>query len=166
MSTTLMICLFSAWLVAAHSEDTYKSFRGAVLGRRADGHLLPAVRLALPRDLPPSMLQEPDPREVPRVLLGQHGAQGFSVAWWTNKHCTHHAVPNVHGDEGCQNGDPDIDTMPLLAWSRSMLAKATTPLSKKLVKHQALTYFPLLLSVARLSWLQQSLAYVLPGLRH
>merc|ERR1719486_747792 len=26
-------------------------------------------------------------------------AQGFSVAWWTNKHCTHHAVPNVHGDE-------------------------------------------------------------------
>merc|ERR1712147_131478 len=86
----------------------------------------------------------------------------MGVAWWTNKHCTHHAVPNVHGDEGCQNGDPDIDTMPLLAWSRSMLAKATTPLSKKLVKHQALTYFPLL-SVARLSWLQQSLAYVFPA---
>ncbi|KAJ1555717.1 hypothetical protein HK405_014135 [Cladochytrium tenue] len=30
---------------------------------------------------------------------------GFSVNWWKNKHCTHHAVPNVH------DVDPDIDTM-------------------------------------------------------
>ena len=44
-------------------------------------------------------------------------AQGFSVSWWKDKHNRHHAVPNVHGGEGGSLfGDPDVDTMPLLAW--------------------------------------------------
>lgn len=47
--------------------------------------------------------------------------QGFSVAWWKNKHNTHHAVPNVHG------ADPDIDTMPLLAWSEHALEGTPAP---------------------------------------
>jgi fatty acid desaturase len=36
--------------------------------------------------------------------------QGFSVSWWKAKHNQHHATPNVAGF------DPDIDTMPFLAW--------------------------------------------------
>ena len=46
--------------------------------------------------------------------------QGFSVKWWKDKHNRHHAVPNVHGSGDGLNGDPDIDTMPLLAWSIKM----------------------------------------------
>jgi len=161
MSTTLMICLFSAWLVAAHSEDTMNHFAA-----RCWGGILMGIFFQQSGWLCHEICHHQCfKNRIHGKFLGYfwgNCAQGFSVAWWTNKHCTHHAVPNVHGDEGCQNGDPDIDTMPLLAWSRSMLAKATTPLSKKLVKHQALTYFPLL-SVARLSWLQQSLAYVFPA---
>lgn len=48
-------------------------------------------------------------------------AQGFSISWWVNKHNSHHAVPNLV--ESCANaadGDPDIDTMPFLAWSKQM----------------------------------------------
>jgi fatty acid desaturase len=37
-------------------------------------------------------------------------AQGFSVGWWVDKHCTHHSAPNIH------EHDPDIDTLPFLAW--------------------------------------------------
>jgi hypothetical protein len=29
--------------------------------------------------------------------------QGFSVAWWKNKHNTHHAVPNLHGSGPAQH---------------------------------------------------------------
>jgi len=87
-------------------------------------------------------------------------AQGFSVAWWTNKHNTHHAVPNVHATGAdAQNGDPDIDTMPFLAWSKTMLKLATSGFSHFMVSHQHLFYFPLL-AFARFSWLQQSVAYV------
>ena len=44
--------------------------------------------------------------------------QGFSVQWWKNKHNGHHAVPNLHNSTAkAQDGDPDIDTMPVLAWS-------------------------------------------------
>ncbi|KAJ8610546.1 hypothetical protein CTAYLR_009745 [Chrysophaeum taylorii] len=88
-------------------------------------------------------------------------AQGFSVSWWMNKHNTHHAVPNVHATGAdAQNGDPDIDTMPYLAWSKPMLRLADSAFSKWMVSRQHLMYFPLL-ALARISWLQQSVAYVL-----
>ncbi|KAF9964683.1 hypothetical protein BGZ70_006095 [Mortierella alpina] len=41
--------------------------------------------------------------------------QGFSSSWWKDKHNTHHAAPNVYGE------DPDIDTHPLLTWSEHAL---------------------------------------------
>lgn len=88
-------------------------------------------------------------------------AQGFSTSWWMNKHNTHHAVPNVHATGAdAQNGDPDIDTMPYLAWSRPMLHLADTKFSRWMVSRQHYAYFPLL-AFARISWLQQSIAYVL-----
>lgn len=91
-------------------------------------------------------------------LLGNLG-QGFSVAWWKNKHNTHHAVPNI--DEM----DPDIDTMPIIAWSTHSLKYLTSDkdfisrFGRFMVSNQDKLYF-LVLSVARLSWCQQSLEYV------
>ncbi|KCV70459.1 hypothetical protein H696_02800 [Fonticula alba] len=83
--------------------------------------------------------------------------QGFSVAWWKNKHNTHHAIPNVH------KADPDVDLMPLLAWSEHALEAFVEGdvqgMSKILIDHQNF-FYPLLLSFARLSWAIQSVIYV------
>lgn len=90
--------------------------------------------------------------------------QGFSVQWWKNKHNGHHAVPNLHNTSAVsQDGDPDIDTMPLLAWSikqarsfRELEASGKdSPFVKSAIKWQAYTYFPILF-LARLSWLNES----------
>mmetsp|Transcript_21217 Transcript_21217/g.26770 ORF Transcript_21217/g.26770 Transcript_21217/m.26770 type:complete len:489 (+) Transcript_21217:124-1590(+) len=90
--------------------------------------------------------------------------QGFSVAWWKNKHNGHHAVPNLHNTSASsQDGDPDIDTMPVLAWSlkqaqsfRQLNADGKDSTFVRIaIKYQAFTYFPILL-LARLSWLNES----------
>mmetsp|Transcript_47049 Transcript_47049/g.112801 ORF Transcript_47049/g.112801 Transcript_47049/m.112801 type:complete len:465 (-) Transcript_47049:64-1458(-) len=90
-------------------------------------------------------------------------SQGFSVEWWKDKHNTHHAVPNIlESAEGAHDGDPDIDTMPLLAWSLEMARKITHTDSKVgrfFLKNQAILYFPILL-VARMSWALQSFTFV------
>lgn len=88
-------------------------------------------------------------------------AQGFSVDWWKNKHNTHHAVPNVHG------GDPDIDTLPFLAWSEHALEGFNDPqvqatLPKFMIDHQLFFYTPLL-TFARFSWALQSALHVKNG---
>jgi fatty acid desaturase len=90
--------------------------------------------------------------------------QGYSMQWWKNKHNGHHAVPNLHNSSAeAQDGDPDIDTMPLLAWSLKQ-AQSLRELQKDgkdsvatkfLIKWQAATYFPILL-LARISWLNES----------
>lgn len=88
--------------------------------------------------------------------------QGFSMQWWKNKHNGHHAVPNLHNSTvDSQDGDPDIDTMPLLAWSlkqaqsfRDLNGNDST-FVKYAIKFQAFTYFPILL-LARISWLNES----------
>lgn len=91
--------------------------------------------------------------------------QGFSVTWWKNKHNGHHAVPNLHSTSAAtQDGDPDIDTMPLLAWSlkqaqslRELDANGQdSKFTKFAIKYQAYTYFPILF-LARLSWLNESM---------
>ena len=90
---------------------------------------------------------------------------GFSLGWWKNKHNTHHAIPNVHESAtDAHDGDPDIDTLPFLAWSPKLLRKVMggtedSALSRFCVSHQAFIYFPLLL-LARLTWALQSAAYV------
>jgi cytochrome b involved in lipid metabolism len=81
-------------------------------------------------------------------------AQGFSVSWWKAKHNLHHAVPNV------KNYDPDIDTMPFLAWSEKLIEGELEGLPHILIQYQYIFYLPLL-SAARLSWLIQSLLYPL-----
>lgn len=101
--------------------------------------------------------------DLTTLLLG-NVFQGFSLEWWKNKHNTHHAIPNTEtSSEDKHNADPDIDTMPLLAWSKRMAKKAfddNSSVARFCVKYQALLYFPILF-VARLSWAQQSLAFSL-----
>ena len=59
------------------------------------------------------------------------------------------------------DGDPDIDTLPYLAWSRAMLARAApTKLGRLLLAYQAYMYFPLLF-LARMIWGLQSAMYLL-----
>jgi acyl-lipid Delta6-acetylenase / acyl-lipid (9-3)-desaturase len=91
--------------------------------------------------------------------------QGFSIQWWKNKHNGHHAVPNLHNSTAlAQDGDPDIDTMPLLAWSLKQAQSFRELQSdgkdsrfvKFMMRHQAVLYFPILL-LARLSWLRESI---------
>lgn len=94
--------------------------------------------------------------------------QGFSVHWWKTKHNTHHSVPNLEAScEAAADGDPDIDTMPLLAWTKNMAAQASkddpkTSWGRFFIKYQALFYFPILL-FARLSWAHQSWVFVWGG---
>mmetsp|Transcript_1264 Transcript_1264/g.2853 ORF Transcript_1264/g.2853 Transcript_1264/m.2853 type:complete len:483 (+) Transcript_1264:148-1596(+) len=94
-------------------------------------------------------------------------AQGFSCQWWKNKHNGHHAVPNLHNSSATsQDGDPDIDTMPVLAWSvkqaQSFRELQSDGKDSKFVKfmisNQKLFYFPILL-LARISWLNESFKY-------
>ncbi|CAM9672027.1 unnamed protein product [Chrysoparadoxa australica] len=85
-------------------------------------------------------------------------AQGFSVSWWKNKHNTHHAVPNLHASTpDAHDGDPDMDTMPVLAWSLKMASQAEKS-NRFFIENQAILYFPILL-IARVSWLLQSYSY-------
>lgn len=89
--------------------------------------------------------------------------QGYSVQWWKNKHNGHHAVPNLHSSTAlAQDGDPDIDTMPLLAWSvkqaqsyREIHGGKDTPFVKFMIRNQMIFYFPILL-IARMSWMNES----------
>jgi fatty acid desaturase/predicted heme/steroid binding protein len=83
--------------------------------------------------------------------------QGFSINWWKAKHNVHHAVTNLHeSSTSAGDGDPDIDTMPILAWSNTMAALGSNnPVARWMIKYQSYFYFPILL-VARLSWAYQS----------
>jgi fatty acid desaturase len=90
--------------------------------------------------------------------------QGFSMQWWKTKHNSHHAVPNLHASaEGACDGDPDIDTMPILAWTLKMAEGAKdSKFGRFMINWQAYIYFPILL-LARLSWAHQCWVYVFGG---
>ena len=97
------------------------------------------------------------------VIIGDF-FQGFSVQWWKSKHNAHHAVPNLHASSAdASDGDPDIDTLPILAWSLRMAEQAKdNPSAQFLIKWQAILYFPVLL-FARLAWAYQSWVFVFGG---
>jgi len=82
---------------------------------------------------------------------------GFSVDWWKGKHNTHHAAPN-EVTAGGMPVDPDIDTLPLIAWSPDLLGTVKDPAYRAFLRMQHVLFFPLL-TFARLSWAQQSAAH-------
>lgn len=90
--------------------------------------------------------------------------QGFSVQWWKSKHNAHHAVPNLHASSpDAADGDPDIDTMPILAWTLRMAETAKdSSMGRFMIRWQAVFYFPVLL-FARLAWAHQSWVFVFGG---
>ncbi len=93
-----------------------------------------------------------------QVLMFVLNVQGFSADWWKTKHNTHHAAPNEL-DHDCKAAlDPDIDTLPLIAWSVEMLESLPNASHRMLVRAQHYFFFPILL-FARLSWCQQSVAH-------
>ena len=71
--------------------------------------------------------------------------QGFSVDWWKSKHNTHHAAPNelTHGTR--EAVDPDIDTLPLIAWSAEMLDGVPEGAMRHMVRSQQYYFFPILM---------------------
>lgn len=83
-------------------------------------------------------------------FMGAVGS-GYTYIWWSRKHNTHHAVPNV------VDGDPDIDTMPILAWSERNIERVGPlgAVARFWVRNQALFFIPLL-AFARVSWTIQS----------
>lgn len=90
--------------------------------------------------------------------------QGFSVQWWKSKHNAHHAVPNLHASSPeASDGDPDIDTMPILAWTLRMAESAkASETGRFMIRWQAFFYFPALL-FARMAWAHQSWVFVWGG---
>eukprot|EP00286_Rhodomonas_abbreviata_P001728 CAMPEP_0181290478 /NCGR_PEP_ID=MMETSP1101-20121128/1435_1 /TAXON_ID=46948 /ORGANISM="Rhodomonas abbreviata, Strain Caron Lab Isolate" /LENGTH=305 /DNA_ID=CAMNT_0023394765 /DNA_START=68 /DNA_END=982 /DNA_ORIENTATION=- len=98
------------------------------------------------------------------ALITINWFQGFSAQWWRGKHNAHHAVPNLHASvEGACDGDPDIDTMPILAWSLKMAESAqNSEWGRFMIKWQSVFYFPALL-LARLSWSHQGWVFVWGG---
>ena len=99
------------------------------------------------------------------VLFVGNFLQAFSLEWWKNKHNTHHAIPNMHESAPeAHDGDPDIDTLPFLAWSQRFVAKtreggaAASPVARFCVRNQAVLYFPVLF-FARITWALSSIAY-------
>ncbi|BBN15133.1 protein MpDES6 [Marchantia polymorpha subsp. ruderalis] len=84
-------------------------------------------------------------------------AQGYSVGWWKTKHNVHHAATN-ECDDKYQPIDPDIDTVPLLAWSKEILATVDDQFFRSIISVQHLLFFPLLF-LARFSWLHSSWAH-------
>ena len=88
--------------------------------------------------------------------------QGFSVGWWKAKHNQHHAAPNELDAETHRALDPDIDTLPLIAWSAEMVetiagGDLTSPM-RRLVRAQHFYFIPVLL-FARLAWAQQAATF-------
>lgn len=76
---------------------------------------------------------------------------GFSVSWWKTKHNLHHAAPN-ECDQTYTPIDEDIDTLPIIAWSKDLLATVQSKTMLRILQYQHL-FFLVLLMFARGSWL-------------
>jgi fatty acid desaturase len=74
------------------------------------------------------------------------------MAWWKDRHNSHHAVTNI------VDHDPDIDNIPVLAWAESDLDKCT-PGMLKMIQYQH-KYFLLALPVLRMAWVMNSVLFV------
>jgi cytochrome b involved in lipid metabolism len=82
---------------------------------------------------------------------------GFSTSWWKNKHNLHHAAPN-ECDQTYKPIDEDIDTLPLLAWSKDILATVDSKIMCRVLQWQHIFFFPMLM-FARFTWLLFSWLY-------
>jgi len=86
-------------------------------------------------------------------LFSGNVAQGYSSAWWKDRHNSHHATTNI------VDHDPDIDNIPVLAWAESDLDKAPE-WAKTSIKYQAY-YFLFVLPLLRIIWCINSIFFCL-----
>ena len=97
-------------------------------------------------------------REV-NTTIGQflgNVCSGFSIVWWKIRHNEHHAATNVI------EHDPDIDNLPLLAWSQHDIDQVVERFGEKnkkliysILQYQKIYFFPLMCFL-RVIWLVQS----------
>ena len=73
-------------------------------------------------------------------------------------------MPNLHASSpDAADGDPDIDTMPILAWTLKMAESVRdSAFGRFMIRWQSVFYFPVLL-FARLAWAYQSWVFVFGG---
>jgi len=94
-------------------------------------------------------------------LLGWWGGcviLGFSRIWWNDRHNAHHAATNIDGS------DPDIDNLPLLAWSKEDVKRASTT-ERALIKYQQY-YFWFILPLLNVIWCVNSILFTKNVLRN
>jgi len=73
------------------------------------------------------------------------------VNWWKDRHNTHHAATNILA------GDPDIDNLPLFAWSEKELYRMIEyPLAEFIIPYQQY-YFVVFAPFLKFIWCLQSL---------
>jgi fatty acid desaturase len=158
--STTAICVLSAWVTYSSAQ------RGSVWGQFFGAFLLALFWQQcgwLAHDFGHHQVFKSRFWNEVAILVVGNLYQGFSNEWWKNKHNTHHAVPNLlESAVGAHDGDPDIDTLPFLAWSKGMLSALGLGSDKPLpwqLRYQAVLYFPILF-FARITWALQSAQFV------
>lgn len=84
---------------------------------------------------------------------------GGSSHWWKTKHNQHHATPNKMDHDNKHAMDPDIDTVPLIAWSEALLKQVNIP-DRGIIVLQHILIWPMLF-IALVNWQMQSILHVL-----
>lgn len=84
---------------------------------------------------------------------------GGSTHWWKTKHNQHHATPNKMTEGHKQAVDPDIDTVPLIAWSTD-LYKQVPASERGLIHIQHILVWPLCF-IAYINWVIQGKIHLL-----
>ncbi|KAF5835722.1 delta 6 desaturase [Dunaliella salina] len=100
-------------------------------------------------------------RVFPNELVGAiilNIGMGGSTHWWKTKHNQHHATPNKM-TENNQATDPDIDTVPLIAWSENLM-KQVQASGRSIIIIQHIVMWPLLF-VAYINWLYKSVGHLM-----
>lgn len=83
---------------------------------------------------------------------------GGSAHWWKNKHNQHHATPNKMTDDKGAAVDPDIDTVPLIAWDEAFL-KQVAPGDRGIISMQHILVWPLLM-LGYINWQIQGVIHL------
>lgn len=71
---------------------------------------------------------------------------GMSASYWRNQHNKHHASPQKI------NHDVDLDTLPLVAFHKTIAKRVRHPIGKLWIKYQAFLFFPVTTTFVVLFW--------------
>jgi len=80
--------------------------------------------------------------------------QGFSQTWWNDRHNTHHAITNV------LDSDPDVDNLPIFAWSEHDIPRIPLFVRKHIIIYQQY-YFLIFCPFLHFIWALQSIFFVI-----